>query len=235
MSAAYLTARAGDFILPRPMPISNGTVTFARFHVEPTETLPSDLRRWLSRGLRARAFEAIDRRGEEERSAGFVEHDNHDATELSAASVLRDAYVLAAWRVDTLKPPPAELKAELASWTAAYHEEHGRAPGRREKAEQRALLRQKLRSEATPVTKVFDLSWNIEAEEMKIWTSSRKVIDEIVLAMESGFRLRLHARVPSAVAQRREIADEVLAPTPALMGMELSGRDAARLAEVTRG
>jgi recombination associated protein RdgC len=52
------------------MPILSGTVTFARFRVEPAESFPTDVRRWLSRGLRARGFEPIEKQSDEERAAG---------------------------------------------------------------------------------------------------------------------------------------------------------------------
>lgn len=221
------------------MPILSGTVTFARFRVDPVESFPSDVRRWLSRGLRSRAFEAIDRRGDEERAAGFVELEDHEATEFSPGRVFYGEHALLAWRIDTLKVPAAALKAELAQWAASFEKEHGRAPGRREKAERRAALRQARRAQATPATKVYDVSWNLNTHELQIWTASRKIVDEVALALESSFRVRLHAQVPSVIARRQGVADAALAPTPELLGIELS---AAALAapgaqgrEVARG
>lgn len=224
------------------MPIASGTVTFARFSVEPVESFPADVRRWLSRGLRARGFEPIDRQTEDERAAGFVELDDHEATGFSPGRIFHGEHALLAWRIDTLKVPAAELKAELARWVTAFQDEHGRAPARKEKADRRAALRQAMRAQATPVTKVYDVSWHLAAQQMQIWAASRKVVDEVALAMESSFRIRLHAQVPSVVATRRGVTDAALAPTPELLGMELSARDLAALArpgergeEVLRG
>jgi recombination associated protein RdgC len=224
------------------MPILSGTVTFARFRVEPAEAFPTDVRRWLSRGLRARAFEPIDRRTEEERAAGFVELEDHEATEFSPGRLFYGEYALLAWRIDTLKVRAAVLKAELAQWAAAFEKEQGRAPAKREKAERRSALRQAMRSQAVPVTKVYDVSWNLKAQQLQLWASSRKVVDEVTLAMESCFRIRLHAQVPSVVARRQGVADAALGPTPELLGIELSGKQAAALEssgpqgkEVSRG
>lgn len=223
------------------MPILSGAVTFARFRVEPVEAFPTDVRRWLSRGLRARAFEPIDRRGEEERAAGFVELEDHESTEFTPGRVFYGEHALLAWRIDTLKVRASALKAELAQWAAAFEKEHGRAPAKREKAERRSALRQAMRAQAEPVTKVYDVSWNLKAQELQLWATSRKVVDEMTLAMESSFRVRLHARVPSVVAQRQGLPDAALVPTPELLGIELSAKEVAvaaagpRETEVARG
>lgn len=211
------------------MPILSGTVTFARFGVEPAEAFPTDVRRWLSRGLRARAFEPIDKHTEEERAAGFVELEDHGATEFSPGRLFYGEHALLAWRIDTLKVRASALKAELAQWAAAFEEEHGRAPAKGEKAERRAALRQSMRMQAEPVTKVYDVSWNLKAQQLQIWVSSRKVVDEIALTMESCFRIKLHAQVPSVVARRQGVADAALGPTAELLGIELSGKEAASL------
>jgi len=234
-----LTRGLPPLILPRPMPILSGNVTFARFGVEPAESFPTDVRRWLSRGLRARAFEPIDKHTEEERAAGFVELENHDANEFSPGRLFFGDYALLAWRIETLKVRASALKAEMAQWAAAFEKEQGRAPMKGEKSERRSALRQAMRLKAEPVTKVYDVSWNMKTQELHVWASSRKVVDEVVLAMESCFRLRLHAQVPSVTARRQGVADGALMPTPELLGMELSARELASLEsstkEVSRG
>jgi recombination associated protein RdgC len=223
------------------MPILSGAVTFARFRVEPAEAYPTDVRRWLSRGLRARAFEPIDRRGEEERAAGFVELEDHEGTEFSPGRIFYGEHALLSWRIDTLKVRAAALKAELAQWAATFEKEHDRAPAKREKAERRSALRQAMRAQAVPVTKVYDVSWNLKTQELQLWASSRKVVDEMSLAMESSFRVRLHAHVPSVMARQQGVADAALMPTPELLGIELSVKElalasaGARETEVARG
>jgi recombination associated protein RdgC len=98
-----------------------------------------------------------------------------------------------------------------------------------------------MRAQAEPATKVYDVSWNLEAQQIQLWAGSRKVVDEMVLAMESSFRLRLHAQVPSVMARRQGISDGALGPTPELLGIELSVKEAAGLEygndgkEATRG
>ncbi len=209
------------------MPILSGTVTFASYRVEHTDTPPADLRRWLSRGLRARGFKPIDKAGEEERSSGFVELADRESAEFAYEHLFEGDHALMAWRIDTLKISMRDVKTELAAWADSFEVEQKRVPTKSEKAARRTALRQTMRSRAVPVTKVFDASWNLHEQTLLIWTASRKILDQIIEALESTLHIRLHAATPSAAARRRGVADEILGPTPELVGIELSGEAAA--------
>lgn len=213
------------------MPILNGTVTFSRYDVELTDPpSPGDIQRWLGVGLRAKRFVAIDKRSDEERASGFVEFEDHDATEFGPGSLSFGEYALMTWRIDTLKVPAAELKAELGRWAEAFEGEHKRQPSRGEKAERRSALRLAMRTRTAPATKTCDVSWNFRTQQLLVWTASRTTIDQILEAIESSLRVTLHAQVPSAVARRQGLADELLGPTAELFGLNLSGTDAVGLA-----
>lgn len=67
------------------MPILRGSVTFARFRVQLPEKGASNVRRFLTNGLSAHAFEPIDRKSDEDRSTGFVELENNAATGFTPA------------------------------------------------------------------------------------------------------------------------------------------------------
>jgi recombination associated protein RdgC len=204
------------------MPVLSGAVTFSRFRAEPAKEAPSDQKRWLTKGLRSAAFEPIDRRSDDERASGFVELENQDSTEFSPGSFFYGEYVLFGFRVDTLKVPGPVLKAELNKWATAFEKDKGRAPSRGERAENRASIRQLLRNRAVPNTKVHDVSWNLKTQQVQLWAASRKTVDEILLALETAFEVKLLPLVPSAMATRAGVPEGSLAPTPELIGMELS-------------
>ncbi len=85
-----------------PMPVLRGSVTFARYRSE-TERRPQDTRRWLVRGLDRGAFEPLDpKRGEDDRSAGFVALADADSTDFTSG-VLEMGRALFAWRIDTIQ------------------------------------------------------------------------------------------------------------------------------------
>jgi DNA recombination-dependent growth factor C len=223
-----LTRAARILILPRLMPVLRGAVTFSRFLVEPAEGAPADLKRWLTRTLKARAFVPIDRRSEEERASGFVEMENQDATEFSTSALFYGEYVLFGYRIDQIKIPGPVLRAELDKWAAAFEKEKGRPPSRGEKSENRSSIRQVLRNRAVPGTKVHDLSWNLKAQQLQIWAASRTAVEEVLTSVETAFKVKLQPLVPSAVAARTGIDEAALGPTAELIGMELQ-------AEVSHG
>jgi recombination associated protein RdgC len=208
------------------MPVLRGTVTFARFRLEPRK-LPSDLRRWLARGLARGAFEPIDvKRGEDDRAAGFVALEDADATDFTSG-VIEGGRALFAWRIDTVRVKTAAVRAELDRWAAAFEAEHGRAPTRGEKATSRDQIRHGLRQRQTPTTRIFDVSWALDAGDLQIWAASRKVVDEVAAALEVAFEVKLGPLSVGAQAVRAGIAEGALAPTRELLGLSLE--------EVVRG
>ncbi|MCI0573354.1 MAG: recombination-associated protein RdgC [Myxococcaceae bacterium] len=209
------------------MPVIRGAVTFSRFRAEPAGDAPLEPKKFLTRGLRARAFEPIDRRTEEERAVGFVELQNPEATGFPPGALGAGEYVLFAYRVDTLKVSAGLLKAELDKWAAAFERDNDRAPSRVEKARSRTELKGLLRQRAVPGTKVHDVSWNLKTHQVQVWASSRKVVDEVAAAMEAAFPIRLELLVPAAQAQRAGVKESLLAPTPELVGVDVSVQEVA--------
>ncbi|HVI76356.1 MAG TPA: recombination-associated protein RdgC [Anaeromyxobacteraceae bacterium] len=201
-----------------PMPIQSGTVSFARFRSEPAGARP-DAKRWLLRGLRKKAFEPLEaRKPDDDRAAGFVELEDHDATGFEAG-LFQGEHALFAWRIDQLKVPAKALKAEVDRWAAAFAAGQGRPPTRREKAARKEEVRQLLRQKAEPSSKVLDVSWNLDTGEVAIWATSRKVVDEIAATMEEVFTVSLHPVSVGATAARSKLAEAALGPTPALVGL----------------
>jgi DNA recombination-dependent growth factor C len=200
------------------MPILRGAVTFARYRVEFPERV--DLKRVLSRGLKTHAFEPLDPKGEESRAVGFAELEDPEATGFAVGAVYHGERALFTWRVDQLKIPGAQLKAELDRWTRDFEREQNRKPSRGEKATQKGELRDRLRKRALPVTQTHDLSWNLKTGELQIWSASRKVIDEVVGAVETAFQARVIPQAPGAMATTAGYDDAAFKPTAELAGPE---------------
>ncbi|MCE9672488.1 recombination-associated protein RdgC [Myxococcus stipitatus] len=203
------------------MPVLRGAVTFSRFRVEPTKEAPSDIKRWLQRGLKAHAFEPIDRKSEDDRAAGFVELENADAVDFAVSRLFYGEYALFSFRIDTLKVPAPAMKQELAKWTTQFEAENDRPPSRGEKTQAKGQIKQMLRNRATPRTSVLDVSWNQTTQQMQIWAASRKVVEEIVIALENALGLKLVGLTPAAIAQMSGIDEGALGPTAELIGMDL--------------
>lgn len=206
------------------MPILRGAVTFSRFRVQAPEPAKlSKKAKQLAKSLKTRGFEPIDRQSDEERSAGFVELEEHDSTEFASGNLYFGEYALFSYRVETLKVPSALLRAEHEKWCREYEREKGHPPKRYEKTESRLALRHTLRARAVPNTKVHDISWNLQTGEMQIWASPRKVVDEIQEALEKACDIELTSMVPVAVAQALGIDEKDLQPTAELSWPEAEG------------
>jgi recombination associated protein RdgC len=200
------------------MPIRRGALSFARFRLE--GAVPKDTRKWLTKALVSRAFEGIDPKGEDDRASGFVELEQPDRTEFPAGSIFQGLHALFAWRVERLRIPSQQLRAQVSEWAQAFEQKNGRAPGRREKAEQKDVIRRAMRSKTEPTVKVFDMSLDLAAKELQVWATTRSVVEEVTEALESSLELRLVPCVPAS----RVDADTLdrLAPTTELFGDELS-------------
>lgn len=203
------------------MPVLKGAVTFARYRAERAKDAPKDLKRSLANALRRNAFEPLDPTSDEDRAAGWVELEDHDATELSPSRFVYGDYLMATWRVDTLRVPANRVNAELDRWARVHEAEKGEAPTRTSKKAQKELILKKLRRQAFPVTRTYDLTWNLDKDLIFIWASARKIIDEITIALEDGFGLRLYAQSPGALAELAEIDVDDIQPTPELFGADV--------------
>ncbi len=202
------------------MPILRGAVTFSRFRAEPVGRVPRDSNQWLARGLKLRAFTPIDRKGDVDRSAGFVELEAQDSVEFSPGSFMQGEHLVVSWRVDQLKVSSAQVRAELEAWKTAFELDKGRPPGRVERAEARLAVRQELRNAATPSSRTVDVSWNLKTSSVELWTVSRKLVDEIADAFGKAFDTRLIPQTPPAMAEAIGIPDSSLKPTPELSWVE---------------
>ena len=180
------------------MPIRRGSVNLARFRMEGAVPKAKDVKRWLQKGLGKAGFEPIDPKSDDERAAGFVELEQNDSTEFSAGALFHGLHALFAWRVDRLKVPTSALRVGMLEWSQAFEKKNARAPGRREKSEQKDALKKTLRAKQAPVSKVFELSFDLTSRDVFVWATSRTVVEEAQAVLESTLEVKLIPRVPAA-------------------------------------
>lgn len=194
------------------MPIRKGAVSCSRFRLE--GAVPKDVKRWLTKALKTGAFEPIDPKSDELRASGFVELEDDKATGFPAGALFEGMYALFAWRVEKIRLPASTLRAELAEWSKRFEAKNGRGPGRREKSEQKELIRKATRSKTPPVSSISDVSYELNGGELLIWASSASLVEEVQLALEKGLEVRLIPRVPASFVAPAVL--ETLGPTPEL-------------------
>lgn len=202
------------------MPIRKGTVSCSRFRLE--GDVPKDVKKWLTKALKQGGFEPIDPKSDEDRASGFVELEDDKATGFAAGALFEGLYALFAWRVEKIRLPASTLRAELADWLKKFEAKNGRGPGRREKAEQKDLIRKTLRAKTPPVASVSDVSYELPSGEVLVWASSTGIVEEVQLALEKGLEVRLIPRVPASFVSPTVL--DSLSPTPALFESQEAGR-----------
>ncbi len=188
------------------MAIRSGTVSCSRYRVQ--GSVPKDVKKWLTRALAAHAFRGIDLKGDEERAAGFVALEN--------ASLFEGTFGVFSWRIEKIRLPAAELKSALQDWLQKFENKNGRAAGRREKAEQKELIRKSFRAKTPPISVITDVSLELPKGELLVWTGSNAIAEEVQATLEQALEVRFVPRVPSSFVSATQL--ERLGPTAALFG-----------------
>lgn len=207
------------------MPILSGAINLVRFRVIDGPVDPKAGTRQIAQGLQQCAFEPIDQdKGEVDRSVGWVELYDTDSTQLKPKDVLLGEDVILCWRVDQVRVPPAVLRSALEEWQYSFEQNKQRKPTKREKTEEKEVILRNLRKKAFLTSQLYDVRWCIPTQELQIWATSTKIIDEIVIALEESLGLIMKPLGPGARWELSELKD--IAPTPELFGREaLSGRE----------
>ncbi|MEQ8279700.1 MAG: recombination-associated protein RdgC [Deltaproteobacteria bacterium] len=204
------------------MPLLKGAVTYSRFRAEHHKEPTKDPRRSLANALRKGAFEPLDQSGEQDRSAGWVELEDHQATDLAPSRFLYGSYLLATWRVDSVRVPAALVRSEIDAWSRAFEEKIGHPPKRADKSAQKEIILKKLRRRAFVSTQTFDVSWNLDTNAVQLWASSKKIVEEIQVAIEEAFDVTLHSTSPGARVDASDVDVDKIRATPELFGDDVA-------------
>lgn len=183
------------------MNLFKGNVTAAVF-----SSAPSMGGKPLRLALRRAAFEPINPKHDHERAAGFVEFERTNETEFQPSATDFGQWVLLQWRVDTLKVPAVKLRKALLEWAQSFEQKNGRAPGRRERAEQKVVAKQVLRAQFEPATKLFPIAANLITGEFIVFGAGASVVDEVQAVWESVVDQRL---TPNGLGALHRIREEV--------------------------
>jgi DNA recombination-dependent growth factor C len=216
------------------MPLLKGAATFTRYRVEPDaksqdssggkiakaaakgKHAPYKPKTELAKLLKARAFVALEPGGEEERAQGFCEQGHKDRLDFTPGALYEGEFALFSYRIDEVRIPSAQVKAELEAWQQQFEVAEQRKPSRKEKLDRKGEIRHTLKSKYPITTKLFDVSWNLETGYLQVWAGSRKAIDEVSVAVEQMLSAKLVAVAPVTVALDLGIPDGSLMPTAQL-------------------
>lgn len=201
------------------MPLQRGSIQLYRFRVVEAPD-PSE---GGFEALVKRAFEPLNREtGEEERAVGWVSVLDGASDTLDPSLCYLDGDLILGWRVDQVRVPSALVKEQIDAWRPGFEERRGRRPSKRETEEQKEYILRDLRKQAFVSSKVIDVRWRVAANELQIWATSAKMIEEIAVALEEDLSMQLRSTGPGPRWEDAELPTDGLAPTAALFGEEAS-------------
>ena len=204
------------------MPLLKGAATFTRYRVEPEPKSakptkgPYQPKTDLAKLLKLRVFVPLEPGGEEERAQGVCELGHKERLEFNPGALYQGEFALFSYRIDEVRIPSAQVKAELESWQQQFEAAEQRKPSRKEKLDRKGEIRHTLKSKYPITTKFHDVSWNLETGYLQIWAGARKAIDEVSVAVEQLLGARLVAVAPVTVALDLGVPDGSLLPTQEL-------------------
>lgn len=135
----------------------------------------------VSSSLDRSAFKNISE-GATESSAGWVQVNDHNATDFNSPAFLHiDKFLFLSLRKDTRKIPAAVLKQECVDREAAWMGDHAAAnlkrPPKRTREEIKEAAKLDLLKKTLPVPKVFDAVINVETQIVYLLTTSTKEVE----------------------------------------------------------
>lgn len=208
------------------MSIATGAVTARRFII--TGELPIDVRTRFLKAIRAHAFLPIDPNGDEERSAGWVRREDPDNGDVGIDDILLGDHLLLALRIDTLKPPAAEVRRLTAAKVKQLEIEGGRRLARREIKLVKANAIRELRARVLPRTTTIEADWDLGAHalattqgRLRVWSLSKtglEIFEEFfVKTFGKTYGLTLELEGPGRWAAAVVPAAQQIYPSPELM------------------
>jgi recombination associated protein RdgC len=185
-----------------------GSVTVRRYRVRGDK--PKELSR-LVKGVRAHVFLPIDPKTDVERQHGWAAIHDADDTELDSANIFFDGRICLSLREDVLRPPTAVVKRLMAEKLKPL----GRRPSKNETSQAKTEVIKSLRGRYLPVTKTWDLVWNLDEGTLLFWSHAKRTNDLMIEAFHKSFGLELVSNGPGRVVPRGVPKD--LQPTPEML------------------
>ena len=158
------------------MALLKGSVSYLRFTV-PTD-LPDGYAVPFCDLIAQHKFREINPHDEQEESSGWVRFDDAFSSEHDPATLVDDhGYLLLRLRIDRLKVPRATLDAHVEQAVR----KKAAASGREKLSKSEALVvkleeNKKLRARSLPQMKLIDVAWNVQTGEVKLFSTSKKVV-----------------------------------------------------------
>ncbi len=192
------------------MSLLKGPITYTRMFVE--GVLADSFHEKFIEAIQLRRFQPLTVEGEPVQSVGWVPVQNplEDQVSFNHDDVFFNSYLNLMLRIDEWRIPTPLLKAQLAEATKKMLAQKGRERlSRRETEELKVMVSRKLRKSLVPVSRVYDLSWNLSEGVARFGNQSTKNLDLVMDLFEKTFPMRLVPASPYTLGTRAKLPSSI--------------------------
>lgn len=187
------------------MPLYKGSLTYARFFVDTSESGPLDAT-FVERCLEAlaeRPFEPLHPDEDVVERVGWCRAGEPFETTFGHGDLVWNEHLVLGFRVDRWSLPSSLVRAKTREAEVSYLERKGRErASKKEKAELKELVVRKLRRQLAPVTRVFDLALSLDDGLVRFFSHSAQRGEAMSELFRSTFDVRLVPESPYTTAAR---------------------------------
>jgi recombination associated protein RdgC len=192
------------------MGLRRGALTFTRLLV--TGEPPRDLRKKYFDAVRLRAFQPLTPDDEASEAVGWCVMERPFDLDFEPDKIFYDRFVLLGFRVDKWRIPSALLRAQVHDEEQRLLSRAGREKltrGEREEIKLRVLGR--LRRKIPPVSRAFDVFWDLDSGLVLLFTHSKRTVSEFTAHFEKTFGFEPVVDSPYGAAKRSDLPKALLA------------------------
>lgn len=183
------------------MGLISGTCSLTRFYLE--DPLPGDHLETFPQLIDRYSFKNLDETSDAEQSAGWVNIMDMFDSNFDNMQYIKEPYLAMSWRVDIRRVPSKALKQySLEAEKRIMEREELEFLPKGKKKEIKEMTQDRLLKRAIPVSKTYDMIWNLDKEYILFGGASRKLCDEFLTFFHKCFNLRLGSVYPCLTASR---------------------------------
>lgn len=189
------------------MGVLAGSITYTLFHVD--GEMPERFRDEFLERIVEFTFQPLLPEAEDDVTTGWVRVDDMLRWDFDTDSVFRGNYLLLSMRTDRWSLPGALLRATVAQRTETFAAEKGRVRlSKLEKDTIRESIRREFKDHMLPSANAIDMAWDLEKNQLRLWSQSGRVKETFAELFESTFGMRLHENGPYLAARAGSLTEE---------------------------
>jgi len=183
------------------MGLIKGTCSLTRFIME--DPAPDDYLETFPKLIERYSFKNFDETSDAEMSMGWVNIMDMFDSNFSRMQHLKEPYLAMSWRIDVRKVPVKALKQySMEAEIKVMEMEDLEFLPKGKRRDIKEMTRLSLLKRAIPISKTYDMIWNLDKGYVLFGGASRKLCDDFSSFFHKCFNLRLGSVYPWLTASR---------------------------------